>query len=287
MPRYELQQWAQDTAGQKALPSSADSAGPSWARKIIFLFHSSQRISTQEFVELLLKLVWITSFPWQGVPLLQHTVPERTTAVCLYTRQQIEYVFIHFVPQQSWCLNMLFVFQGAASTLQTQTASSTQRLLLLIVYFLYPWLHSDPASEGRRTKLHPSHCPQWLLNKPQTGKMWVQIWASWVAVMTQGPQFLDNSQHIHWKAWDISYCFPQKKLIKVVSFAVNMRIWRPTLFATGLNEGISPSAIIKITTTVTDYLYINIALQPQQRTQWDKNLQEQNKRSKNNFKVCN
>lgn len=72
---------------------------------------------------------------------------------------------------------MLFVLQGAASLAvpemypQTQTASSTQRFLLLVVYFVYPWLHSDSASEGRRTKLHPSLCPQCPLNKPQLEKL--------------------------------------------------------------------------------------------------------------------
>lgn len=39
----------------------------------------------------------------------------RTTAEYLYTRQQIEYIFIHFVTQQFWCLNTLSPFQGAAS----------------------------------------------------------------------------------------------------------------------------------------------------------------------------
>lgn len=63
-----------------------------------------------------------------------------------------------------------------------------------------------------------------------------------------------------------------------------MRVWSLALSATQLNEGFSLCGIIKIITAVIDYLYVNAGLQPQLCTQWDKNLQAQNKKAKNSFK---
>lgn len=119
--------------------------------------------------------------------------------------------------------------------------------------------YSDSASEGGRTKLHPSLCPQCLSNKPQLGKMWVQIRASWVAIMTQVPQFLGSSQDVCWKAWDISHCFLQKKLEKVFSLCSQHENLKANIICNRVKWR-DFSLYNKIIATVTDYLYINTVL---------------------------
>lgn len=216
----------------------------------------------------------------------------RAAVLYLYTRQQTENLFIPFVPQQFWCLNMPLVFQCAASLAVPEMYPTNSdclqhpEVIALACPPCAPWLHSDSPSEGRRTRLLPSLCPQWLLKKPQLGKMWVQIQAGWEAIMAQVPQFLDSSQDICWKAWDISHCCPQKKLIKTLSLCSWHESLEPNIICSRVKRR-DLCAIIKIIAAVIDCLYINIVLQPQLRTQWDRNLQEQNKSSKNNFQVYN